>query len=122
MIYPIVITSYSIHYTKLYESRCSCFYFIYDTFVDIISFVRGSGTFQYLFKSNLCRLLRYSYKFIGFGNFRMIFISSFRIRITSYNVCYTKLLRTRRIPLPKSGRRAPAASPACLFGCGRRAQ
>ena len=68
-----VITSYSIHYTKLYDCQGKTSNFECDLFQELIGFIG-------------------------------------ELRITSYNVCYTKLLRsalsrssTRARPAPSSG-------------------
>ena len=58
----VVITSYSIHYTKLYD------------------FLRCLGMHPGVLVSNV-------------GHLKQVFIQATGLRITSYNVCYTKLLR-----------------------------
>ena len=67
----VVITSYSIHYTKLYENgSCNS---------NVIASLHKSHTSP-VFLKNMTRDLS-------------LLLSSTRPRITSYNVCYTKLLR-----------------------------
>ena len=76
-----VITSYSIHYTKLYEYPCCN--------KSVKNLAPAKETLNTInpcvFRSSLCK---------GPGeNERLSTVFCLRYRITSYNVCYTKLLR-----------------------------
>ena len=101
----IVITSYSIHYTKLYEVAAA------GAFVVLLSGIRwrlvfGLGailgamapvlwTFMYDYQRNrVLTFLDPERDPLGTG---------YHIRITSYNVCYTKLLRAPGVPAPRPG-------------------
>ena len=74
-----VITSYSIHYTKLYE--------------DLFSEIAGIEATH--LRLGLKVLLMAAALPAGFYLVERLFLKRFRrgTRITSYNVCYTKLLR-----------------------------
>ena len=67
-----VITSYSIHYTKLYEGVIE---------IEVPHGAAFPGNDAAVFSSR---------PFVGHG------VCGCRARITSYNVCYTKLLRDER--------------------------
>ena len=101
-----VITSYSIHYTKLYESPGLD---LNDVgFIDVVDRLRQETVVRYVendpgewFKEYQIRfeqrnhyvydgtLVKHEYDLRGDFNTH----SNWHIRITSYNVCYTKLLR-----------------------------
>ena len=73
-----VITSYSIHYTKLYENQKRFHgYYLFSLFNS------SSVIFSISSSSSIPRLF------------------CLANRITSYNVCYTKLLRAHGLPTPK---------------------
>ena len=87
-----VITSYSIHYTKLYErilgwfweslSTGFCSFCLQETFNDTVKKRNNRYFINFivlLFWRTICYLI---FKFMPIA-----------LRITSYNVCYTKLLR-----------------------------
>ena len=92
--FAIVITSYSIHYTKLYDHH--------DTgeapgpapqrgaSTRILEDGRDIGPFKAIFGIEFVHAL---FGAVGDGNLRH------GGRITSYNVCYTKLLRRKRLHL-----------------------
>ena len=71
---PLVITSYSIHYTKLYEYHGKL-----GKSVPLNPF-KDSATIH---SQNLERIIQYND------------LNDREYRITSYNVCYTKLLRNK---------------------------
>ena len=97
-----VITSYSIHYTKLYDSKNESL--VIDD--KNMSLMFGKMMFEEFFVSKIPRVF-YQNKPKDFGQFYLAekyYPDRFdmdtgspsfgkAIRITSYNVCYTKLLR-----------------------------
>ena len=85
-IYQTVITSYSIHYTKLYE--LGVIMLLQATYVLNRSAVTGT---QGDITPDLVTTMGHT-ELIGRSLFTD-FLLPFEIRITSYNVCYTKLLR-----------------------------
>ena len=105
----IVITSYSIHYTKLYEYITLPLLKPTTILVSIMSMLQCLKTFstQYLFTQggapmgpiNVITLNLYNTAIrdhrIGLASAMSIILFCIMLffRITSYNVCYTKLLR-----------------------------
>ena len=99
-----VITSYSIHYTKLYDPEIAS---LIPKLVRIISVVRRiiNGKMPAREKESSMRLFRNGHAQILVATTVievgvdipnatvMVIESAERFRITSYNVCYTKLLR-----------------------------
>ena len=108
-----VITSYSIHYTKLYEPKdfCKTFVFSIQFFHELVIIFRYDKTFEGLLTAVFDAYNRKTFpeKLIGLEDIEPLFTTeiftviseaekSGRVwagldRITSYNVCYTKLLR-----------------------------
>ena len=92
-----VITSYSIHYTKLYENDRALIYVSTETDEEkVYSFAelqreveRMAAIYQSLGVKKGDRVLIYM-PMIAEAAFAMLACAR---RITSYNVCYTKLLR-----------------------------
>ena len=82
-----VITSYSIHYTKLYEPLGKIPTYLSLDCVLKVSYQNCAQTICVL---PLLKLLSFSIK-----SWVWICQQKISLRITSYNVCYTKLLRTR---------------------------
>ena len=79
--YQDVITSYSIHYTKLYEA--------FDIDAKVVT--RKNNYVVYVKEgSQIVDMLSIMEAHIALMN-----LENVRIRITSYNVCYTKLLRVQ---------------------------
>ena len=85
---PNVITSYSIHYTKLYEhlpENIKITQAITDVSVtQNTDKEKGFASTEWMLGIIILCLIIFGWIKVGFGKF---------IRITSYNVCYTKLLR-----------------------------
>ena len=84
----IVITSYSIHYTKLYENGCGSVVFV------CIGTDRSTGDSLGPLIGYKIANLRYKGVYV-YGNLEHpVHAKNLEeVRITSYNVCYTKLLR-----------------------------
>ena len=79
-----VITSYSIHYTKLYENEMTAEKLI----IEAIDIIGGAAPLNFD-----CGTLCDRACCVGEG-YMMVFPGEMNLlRITSYNVCYTKLLR-----------------------------
>ena len=86
-----VITSYSIHYTKLYDCSGS----------KEVSFQRLYGDTRYYIQLSTQGKHRDAFTLTqirGGGIDQTALLNSLISRITSYNVCYTKLLRTGLCP------------------------
>ena len=95
-----VITSYSIHYTKLYEAN-KPFGQVIKTVAQVQSVpsdeitltAKTNGTVQFL-SNNLVvgKTVSGSEKLFSISG-NQLAVNNSAVRITSYNVCYTKLLR-----------------------------
>ena len=86
-----VITSYSIHYTKLYDflkELCSTF--------RRKGIVIKSQNYIGIISQNIGEIIAVRC-FVKFKRLKLNIVAM-KIRITSYNVCYTKLLRYAAIP------------------------
>ena len=88
---PFVITSYSIHYTKLYD--VAGFGMMQVMMYAIPAYIAGDGDMT----ADIEQLLRWASFVLTlpvvFYSAAPFFQRAARDRITSYNVCYTKLLR-----------------------------
>ena len=109
MVWPNVITSYSIHYTKLYENRIGILG--ENAGIDDVLSVRVEQQLDrrlqsQVYRRGFARSPKQARQFITHGhisiNGRRVTIPGYTVsaaeqeqisRITSYNVCYTKLLR-----------------------------
>ena len=83
-----VITSYSIHYTKLYDGSCP----LGAEDRVALDLCAGLPTLVVRNKSDL-GLVPFDLEFSAFSSLEVSTHSGEGLRITSYNVCYTKLLR-----------------------------
>ena len=97
-----VITSYSIHYTKLYDDHeCTTGDWCEQNFGPDICFLDrehgGGGNGRYMLDRGR-EWLVWLTRQLGADGFRFDAVKHYpAYRITSYNVCYTKLLRAIRI-------------------------
>ena len=104
-----VITSYSIHYTKLYDPKflnklnkisiiLSKYYFKYgltriSNKMDYDVIVAGGGLAGTITAQAIAHYSNQNLKILSVDRNSEIFPGRKSLRITSYNVCYTKLLR-----------------------------
>ena len=105
----LVITSYSIHYTKLYEvllflrqveNLGDNLFRIADSFLDLAESLARITRQPGLILNGSGFLFQRGGYFAGLGLNRLD--DSGNLRITSYNVCYTKLLRSGSALFPLS--------------------
>ena len=90
----IVITSYSIHYTKLYDDNISLTGLLGTNYRRTSYYTDFSSTNGGLAVADIYALSNTSSPIdLPVQNFVDMAVLGFFARITSYNVCYTKLLR-----------------------------
>ena len=87
--WKFVITSYSIHYTKLYDYG--------QIREDLFLIDSASGVIKKLAFDGIEEITSYAWSPVG-NWLAIVGRETEENRITSYNVCYTKLLRTRAGP------------------------